>query len=134
MSFFRSEAMDYYQLVIPDINAHEILAALGRLNLIHFIDKNEKIPLIHKPYVNMLRHCSEFENRIEQTEDLLHRFGFKIKRCQNIVYFLNRYQEYLASTGKHAESHFRELESLFDDITHSLIKSMESYDEIQEKL
>jgi len=49
-------------------------------------------------------------------------------------YFLNKYQEYISTTNKHAESHFRELENQFDDITHSLIKSMDSYDDIQEKL
>ena len=134
MGFFRSESMDYYQLVIPDANAHEILAALGRQNLVHFIDKNKSVPTIYRPYVNMLKHCSDFENRIEHVENTIEKFGHKIKRCLNINQFLNKYQEYLSKEGKGAEAHFREMEAKFDDFTHSLLSTRDSYDEIQEKL
>lgn len=134
MGFFRSESMDYYQLVIPDSNAHEILAALGRLNLVHFIDKNKAVPIIYRPYVNILKHCSEFEHRIEQIERTIEKFGHKIKRCSNMNQFLNKYQEYQTLEGKSSEPHFREIENKFDNMTHSLLKTLDSYDEIQDKL
>jgi len=47
---------------------------------------------------------------------------------------LNKYQEYLSKEGKGAEAHFREMEAKFDDFTHSLLSTRDSYDEIQEKL
>ena len=40
-SFFRSEEMNLYYLLMPRENAYNVLNKLGNLDLLHFIDADE---------------------------------------------------------------------------------------------
>lgn len=40
MSFFRSETMSYYQLIIPRESAWYVLNELGKVNTVEIVDMN----------------------------------------------------------------------------------------------
>ena len=61
MGILRSETMEYYKIVMPENNAHEIVSTLGRLDLVHLIDKNIDVPANNRPYYRIIKRICDFE-------------------------------------------------------------------------
>jgi V-type H+-transporting ATPase subunit a len=59
MSIFRSQDMLYCRLVIPTEIAWETLNSIGTIDSIHFLDYQQTLSNIQRPYYNYIKRCDE---------------------------------------------------------------------------
>ena len=77
MSFYRSDTVAHYTLVIPRESAWDImnklgthLLTLGQTKLIHIIPNSA--PLLSKPFFTQVKRCDENILKIETLEKILY--------------------------------------------------------------
>lgn len=55
MSFFRSQPMNQYNLIVPRESAWIVMNDLADLDCIHFVDYDPTLPMINRPFANYLK-------------------------------------------------------------------------------
>lgn len=55
MSFWRSQTMGYYNLVVPRESAWNVMNELAELDCIHYIDHDPLLPIINRPFANYIK-------------------------------------------------------------------------------
>lgn len=55
MSFFRSQSMGYYNLVVPRESAWNVMNELADLDCLHFLDYDPSLPMLNRPFANYIK-------------------------------------------------------------------------------
>lgn len=85
MSFYRSESVKHYKLILPRDNAEEIMQTLGiysiekgENNLIHIATANP--PIMNKPFLNQIKRINDCLMKLKDLEDVLSKKNILAKR------------------------------------------------------
>mmetsp|Transcript_5610 Transcript_5610/g.7748 ORF Transcript_5610/g.7748 Transcript_5610/m.7748 type:complete len:874 (+) Transcript_5610:141-2762(+) len=77
-SWFRSEKMEYVQLIIQEDAAHTCVSELGRMGVIQFTDLNSDQTAFQRRYVSYIKRCDELERKIRYFKTEIDKFGIQI--------------------------------------------------------
>ena len=86
-SLFRSETMQYFKIVFPDVNAHQVISRLGRLGSIHFVDRNHDPQSAINPFNKLVKKCAELEDVLATIGQTMESFDIKIRKCPDLDFF-----------------------------------------------
>ncbi|KAL4510304.1 hypothetical protein ABPG72_008194 [Tetrahymena utriculariae] len=75
-SFFRSEEMELYCLLIPRENSYNLVSSLGNKDLFHFIDAEPHTPQFSRLYSKQTKRCDELLNKIDEIGQIMNQFGY----------------------------------------------------------
>lgn len=130
--FFRSEDIDYYNLIMPRENAWEILNELGELDALHFVE-NESGANFSKPFANFIKRCEEVNSKLSFIEEQMKKFNKPIIKCDNHKEYLLYLKNYLGlkKTGEH--NYLEEVEAEIDQKTKQIQDQLRSYEDICNK-
>ena len=68
MSIFRSQEMEFYNLIVPRESAWDVMNALGYYDTIHFVDYDPSLPLINRPFANYIKRCDDLLVKVSNIE------------------------------------------------------------------
>mmetsp|Transcript_5551 Transcript_5551/g.7658 ORF Transcript_5551/g.7658 Transcript_5551/m.7658 type:complete len:876 (-) Transcript_5551:349-2976(-) len=78
-SWFRSQKMEYVQLIIQEDAAHSCVSDLGRMGVIQFTDLNVEQTAFQRRYVSYLKRCDEVERKLRYFKTEIEKFGIPIQ-------------------------------------------------------
>jgi V-type H+-transporting ATPase subunit a len=55
MSFYRSQTMGFYNLIVPRESAWNVMNELADLDCIHFVDYDSNLPMLNRPFANYIK-------------------------------------------------------------------------------
>lgn len=76
-SFFRSEEMELYCLLIPRESAYNLVSQLGDKDLFHFIDAEPHVPHFNRVYSKQNKRCEELLKKVEEIAFVMNKFGYE---------------------------------------------------------
>ena len=56
---FRSNLMQFYNIIMPRENAYDIFSALGQLGVVEVSDNDPSLALLSRPFANYIKRCDE---------------------------------------------------------------------------
>ena len=130
---FRSDAMAFYEIIMPREGAWDIMNELGETSALQFVDLNEDEQAFNRPYSGYIKRCEEMELKIQTIEVAMARFKKKILRCDNTKAFLKNLRDFLATRNKAEHTYFEDLESEIEERLASLNEQIKSHDSLVEK-
>lgn len=68
MSFFRSETMAYFQIIIPRESAWYIVNELGKMNSIELVDMTPEEAQMSRPFFPMIRRIEDVIGKLTHIE------------------------------------------------------------------
>lgn len=57
--------MELYSLILSKDSCWEAMDELGKKNILHFLNLNEKNPAYTNPFIQSIRRCDETERKIK---------------------------------------------------------------------
>jgi V-type H+-transporting ATPase subunit a len=75
---FRSEPMKYVQIFIPRDQARDVVAELGKLNAIEFVDLNGDLSAFQRVFVDKIRNCEEINKQLNILIDYVSKANLSI--------------------------------------------------------
>ena len=100
MGWFRSEEMEYVQVIVHENSAHRCIAQLGGLGSIQFTDRNAgmtamarcKTHRIFEFFLKEIRACDDLERTLRYFESEMQKFGIEAARVGTVEQFLDGMQ------------------------------------------
>ncbi|CAD8117146.1 unnamed protein product [Paramecium sonneborni] len=125
MSLFRSEQMEFYNLVIPRESAWDVMNTLGYFDSVHLIDYDPTLPQINRPFSNYVKRCDDVLQKIELIDGEMRNYKIEKIYCPNIKDLLEK------RNGGHKQ--FEELEQDVCKVADDLEHQQQTLNNLQEK-
>jgi V-type H+-transporting ATPase subunit a len=133
MSFFRSEKMGYYNIVLSRENAWEILNDFGEIDALHFIDQDPLTGNFARPFANYVKRCDEISLKLSFVETEMKKFGRTIIKCDDYVKYLKSLKEYLTNRERAQHTYLEDVETEVEKRSEQLQEQLKNYEEINQK-
>merc|ERR1719247_292457 len=78
MGWFRSAPMEYWSVAIPQNASHKVVAALGKLGSIQFVDLNQDLTAFQRRFVDQVKRCNSLERILEFFQEVIEQHGIPI--------------------------------------------------------
>ncbi|CAK83777.1 unnamed protein product (macronuclear) [Paramecium tetraurelia] len=125
MSLFRSEQMEFYNLVIPRESAWDVMNTLGYFDSVHIIDYDPTLPQINRPFSNYVKRCDDVMQKIEQIDGEMRNFKIEKRYSPDVIDLLKK------RNGTHKQ--FEELEQDICKVADDLEHQQQTMNSLQEK-
>ena len=107
MGWFRSEEMEYVQIIVHENSAHACIAQLGSLGSIQFSDRNGgmthmqrcKTHRIFSFFLKEMRHCDDMERTLRFFEHEMKKFDIAPQQPKSVERFLQDLHEPRGATS-----------------------------------
>lgn len=75
-SFFRSEEIELYCLLIPRENAYKLVSQLGDKDLFHFIDSDPHAHSFNRLYSKQTKRCEELLKKVDEIGCIMKKYDY----------------------------------------------------------
>lgn len=130
---FRSQAMGYYNLIIPRESAWEIMNRLGELGALHFVDLNKNNGALAQDLVKPMKRCDEIENKLKFIEGEMKKFGLELRIIEQPGTYIDNLRNFLEARGKVEQTYFEEIEAEIDMKAQYFRQQSKTFDDLAEK-
>lgn len=134
MGFFRSDTMQLFKIVLPEVNSYQIIGSLGRLGKLHFIDQNNEKQSTLKPFSKLLKRCMDLEMLLLRIEDTMKNYQIEIKKCANLDAFFQSLDSEMISRPDAMENYILEISAKVRESQQKIEKLVQSEEEIRDQL
>lgn len=119
MTFFRSQTMGYYNLIVPRESAWTVMNELADLDCIHFIDYDPTQALINRPFANYIKRyncnnnikrCDDVLSKIQVLDVEVKRYKKSVTYCPDVRELSAYFKQLLRTRNKAPHTYFEELE------------------------
>lgn len=107
---FRSEKVNYYDLVMPYASAWTVMNSLGTLDSIQLIDLNKNENALNKTFNKYMKRCDDLLVKIQDFESMSKKFEVEIKPCTNIDEYLTTLDDVIEIKGYQGDPYLEDLE------------------------
>jgi len=70
--------MEYWSVAIPQNASHKVVAALGKLGSIQFVDLNQELTAFQRRFVDQVKRCNSLERILEFFQEVIDQHGIPI--------------------------------------------------------
>ena len=132
---FRSETISHYELVMPDINAWEIMNELGSQDCIHFLNESSSNEIASsKPYFRMIKRCDDTLDNCHRIQDICQQNGWEAVISDDQEQFLTILKSNLKRQDIEERKYFDMIEQEVEDHEKKQIQLVKSRDSILETI
>lgn len=107
---FRSEKVNYYDLVMPYASAWTVMNSLGSLSSIQLIDLNKNENALTKTFNKYMKRCDDLLVKIQDFETMSKKFSVEVKPCTNIEEYMVTLDDVIEIKGYQGDPYLEDLE------------------------
>lgn len=133
MSFFRSEAMNYYEMRVSYESAWTVFGSLGILSSIQIEDRNTHVAAQNKHFHLYLKRCLAMLDQISYLNLLVEESNLKLLKSDDYVRFAESVRDSLVISKKTGDAYLDELEIDLNNKYSALKRNTSTLDQLKNK-
>ncbi|CAD8156140.1 unnamed protein product [Paramecium pentaurelia] len=130
MSFFRSETMAYYQIIVPKESAWNVFNEMGKLSMVQVVDMSPDEPHVNRPFYQYIRRADEVISKLNVFEVEMLKYKIKNLKCSDYQQFLEKMSQYTKDINQSEDKWFDLIESTLDEKYSQLIEQIQNLEQI----